>query len=250
MNAYANLIFKLLFSVAFIIAFYQYVKSYLIRYAGKIALKLKISQFHPYETSKGVVELPAIVFLHLLFCLLFMKVTHVTFEDLGLTKKIDVLSIIEGILLGIGVMGTASLIGRLYIEWLRYLFPNRYPSDIKNWLAMARSGWIRHYFHTLEVLPIWIALSVTLGQVCAEEIVFRGILINYFLPQGKIIALTIATLLFMYMQIFQMPNRLSSAFPVIGAFVMGTVGGILYLHSHNLLPLIIAHITFFTVAVL
>lgn len=230
--------------------FYYYIKSCVFIHAGRIATLFRITRLYSFEVSKGVIELPTIVILHFLFCVLLLKLTQISFVDLRIFDLSNPLLLSEGCLLGIGVMGASSLLGRIYIEIMRYMFPKKYPSDIRNWLAMARGGWIRHHFHVLEVLPIPIALTITLGQVCAEEIVFRGVLMNYFHNNGDYIALVISTLLFMIMQIFHMSNRVSSVFPVIGALVLGVTGGLMYVHVHTLLPLIIAHITFFAVAVL
>ncbi len=241
---------KLILSIIFIILFYKYLKDLIYYQSGRIAIYLGLTHYYTYEMSKGVIELPIIVIAHGLFCLFLIKMTGLNLTTLGLVPIPAFSLLAYGLLLGLGVMGTSALIGRFYIEFLRYFFKKKYPQDLRNWLAMARSGWIRHYFHTLEVLPIPLALFITLGQVCAEEIVFRGVVINVFLNDGKYIALTISVILFMCMQVFHMPNRVSAVFPMIGALVMGLVGGFLYLHIHTLIPLIIAHITFFAVAVL
>jgi membrane protease YdiL (CAAX protease family) len=243
-------IYNLLISFALIIGFYKYTKYFIFSYSGRVASFCELTRIYTYETAKGFVELPIVVFAHLIFCVMAIKTLGVHYDQLGLLKIPSFALCLEGMMLGIGVMGFSALIGRFYIEILRYFFVEKYPKDIKNWLAMARSGWIRHHFHTLEVLPIPLALSVTLGQVCAEEIMFRGVLINYFLPYGEATALIISTLLFMVMQVFHMPNRTCSVFPMIGALVMGGVGGYLYVKTHTLYPLIIAHITFFATAVL
>lgn len=248
-NSTLYLLAKIICCLSLIIIFYKNIKQYAFDHSGKIAVFFKLNRFYPYETSKGVIELSFIVILHFLFCIFLIKFLGIKLSQLGINLK-EPLLLFEGVLLGIGIMGTSALIGRLSIEFLRYIYKNKYSYGIKDWLAMARSGWIRHYFHTLEVLPLPLALLVTLGQVCGEEIVFRGVLINYFLPYGKYIALFISTTLFMYMQTFHMPNRLSGVFPMIGALVVGLASGTLYIYTHTLLPLIIAHFTFFAVAVL
>lgn len=241
---------KLFIILLSMIIFYHYIKSFILYYSGHIAIKCKLTKLYSYEVSKGVIELPIIVISHFIFCYSLIKVTHINLSLLNIFHLSSPILIVEGAILGIGVMGAASLLGRSYIEMMRFLFPKKYSANIRNWLAMARGGWIRHHFHAIEVLPVPIALLITLGQVCAEEIIFRGVILNYFLMYGKYIALFISTSLFMMMQTFQMPNRISSIFPVIGALVLGLIGGILYMNVPVLLPLIIAHITFFAVAVL
>lgn len=245
-----DLIIKILLSIFLVRLFYLHIKSFAFSYAGKIAVYFNLNYQYSFETAKGVIELLLIVSMHFIFCIFLLNLSKISFPHLGVSFSVNPTLLFKGFLLGIGVMGASSLLGRFYIELMKSCSRYFFPEQLKNWLTMARGGWIRHHFHTLEVLPIPMALAVTLGQVIAEEIVFRGVCINYFSQNGNLIALMISTLLFMYMQIFHMPNKTSAVFPVIGALVFGLVGGILYLHVHTLLPLIIAHITFFSVAVL
>jgi membrane protease YdiL (CAAX protease family) len=121
---------------------------------------------------------------------------------------------------------------------------------VKAWLIMTRSGWLRHYFHTIEVLPLMLSLPIVFGQVFCEELMFRGILISYFLPAGPWVAIIASTVLFMVMQLFHLPSWLSGIFPLVGSMVIGLINGILYAKFFNLLPLVIAHFTFFIAAVL
>ena len=82
-------------------------------------------------------------------------------------------------------------------------------------------------------------------QIGAEETVFRGILIPYFNQDSVIISVIISTALFILMQAFHMPSLLSALFPMIGATVMGIVHGILFINNPSIIPLIIAHLSFF-----
>lgn len=246
----AILLLKLMLVLIFIISYYRVIKNKIIYYAGKFAKHSRLSHYYPYEVAKGVIELPCIVLTHLFFCVILAKTCGIAFPAPGAVSLHAPYLLLYGILLGLGIMGTASLLGRFYIEIMHTLFPKKFPTDMKHWLVMVRSGWIRHYLHVLQALPLPIALLIAFGQVCGEEIVFRGILTPYFLPYGQLTAIILSTLLFMYMQLFQMPNRVSGIFPMIGALVMGTVGSILYLQVPDLLPLMIAHMIFFSVAVL
>lgn len=250
MEIYINFLIRLSLSIVVIILFYQYIKLFIINASTKMARLLQITRYYSFEKAKGVVELPIIVVAHIVFALSLVFLLDFSFTSIGLVKPSTWLLIPLGAMLGIGMMGVSSLLCRAVIEILRQLRFSNAPYEVKDWLIMVRSGWLRHHLQTLEILPIPLALLVTLGQVCGEEIVFRGAMFHYFLPHGPCVAIFISTLLFMIMQIFHMPSLLSSIFSIIGALVIGLVDGIVYLHVSNLIPLIVAHITFFAVAVL
>lgn len=245
-----TLLFHFLICMGLVAFFYYFIKSIIFNLSGNIAIKIKLTHFYPFEMAKGAVELIIVVCCHYIFIIFLMHVLHVNFNDIGLNTKIDSWLCFQGVLLGIAMMGSSSVLSQFYIQFMLTLPRNKVAHHINDWLSMSRSGWIRHHFHTIEVLPIVIAIFITFSQVCAEEIVFKGVFINYFLSYGKVIALVISTVLFVYMQTFHMPNLFSAVFPMLGALVIGLVGGVLYLKIHSLVPLMIAHITFFVFAVL
>ncbi len=247
---YFNFLTKILSCFFIVLLFYKYIKSIAYRYAGNIAVYLGFTKFHSYEVAKGFVELMLIVIAHVVFCIILFHGYHLTCADLGIRYFPDMRLIAQGALLGVGVMGASSLLGRMYIELMKFYSSHTSRLDTKNWLTMARGGWIRHHYHTIQVLPIPVAIMVTLGQVFAEELVFRGVFVNVFLPWGIVAAVCFSTLFFMLMQVFYMPNRIASIFPVIGALVVGVINSYLFIATHNLYPLIVAHIVFFTFAVL
>jgi len=82
-------------------------------------------------------------------------------------------------------------------------------------------------------------------QVGAEEIMFRNIIINYFIVYGSVIAITISVLTFVLVQAFQMNAWEAAIFPMTGALVMGVVHAFLYLQVPLIWPLVLAHVTFF-----
>ncbi len=243
-----TLIYQILLSAIMIVIFYHYTKLFIFNVALKIAYYLQLTCRYPLEVAKGVVELPLVVIAHLIFSLLLIFMFSIPLDKIGLFHLESYFLIPLGFLLGIGMMGFSSLLCRAVIEILRH-FPG-FPSEVKDWLVMARSGWLRHHLHTIDVLFVPLAVIVTLGQVCGEEIVFRGVMMNYFLSYGPWIAVFISTLLFSFMQIFHMPSLLSAIFSVTGATIIGVISSIMYLNVPSLIPLIIVHLTFFIIAVL
>ncbi len=250
MNISPLFLYQFFLSTIIIVFFYFYIKLQIFNMAPKIAYYFRITQHYSIEMAKGVVELPLVVLFHIAFSVILMSLFSVPLNTLGFTFSNVALYLLVGVLLGIGMMSFSSLLCRAVIEILRHIPKPCFALEIKDWLVMTRSGWLRHYFHTIDVLSLPLALSIIFAQICCEEIVFRGILLHYFLPAGLCEALMGSTILFMFMQLFHMPNLMSSIFPWIGSMVIGVVNGILYLKQGDLLPLIIAHFTFFIVAVL
>lgn len=241
---------RLLLITLLIIAFYYYFKIFLFHAANKISIYFNMTRHYSVEMAKGVVELPLIVIMHFTFCLMIIYLLSIPIQvSIPSATKI-IVDITVGIFLGIGMMGFSSLLCRAFIEILRHIPHPYFPKEVKNWLIMTRSGWLRHYFHTIEALPFIMSLPIVLGQVFCEELMFRGILIPYFLPAGPWVAIIVSTILFMFMQLFHLPSLLSGIFPMVGSLVIGLINSILYAKFFNLLPLVIAHFTFFIVAVL
>lgn len=250
MNVYIKFFYQFLLSTTLIIFFYLYVKSYIFYVAPRVAFYLQVTRRHSVEMAKGVIELLMVVLLHIVFSMVLLLSLAIPVTMPGLTLTRIVLYIPIGILLGIGMMGLSSLLCRAIIEILRHISKPYFPQEVKDWLILTRSGWLRHYLHTIDVLSLPLALVAVFGQVCCEEMVFRGAFLHYFLPTGSCVALIGSTLLFMLMQLFHMPNLVSGIFPLIGSMVIGVFNGILYLKYANIFPLIIAHFSFFIVAVL
>ncbi len=51
-------------------------------------------------------------------------------------------------------------------------------------------------------------------------------------------------------RVFIMPNFIGAMFPVVGSIVMGVVHSLLYVLEPSLLPLVVAHVTFFMLAII
>jgi membrane protease YdiL (CAAX protease family) len=242
--------YQCLCAITSIIFFYYYVKGWLFQAAPKIAVSLKMTRRFPFEMARGTVELLMIMIFHISFIFLLIFLLSIPIQSIQFSWRGMGRSVPCGILLGIGEMGFASMLSRAMIEVIRYFRPSWAPSQVKDWLVMVRSGWLRHYLHMIDALPLPFSLLIILGQVGCEEIVFRGILVPYFSAAGTLTAVTAAAILFMFMQIFYMPSWLSTIFPLIGAMVIGFIQGAIYLKVPDLVPLIVAHFTFFIVAVL
>lgn len=246
---FSNYLYKLFIVSILIIFYYKYGKSALIYYAPKVTRYFSLTKYFPTNDIEGTVELAMIAVSHVLFCALLIFIIPVNFPVIHI-NWIDVPTyFLYGILLGIGCMGLSGLMCKIAIQIID-LFKQDNVYDLKSWLTMGRGGWIKHHLQSIEILPIYLSLLVLTMQVGSEEVIFRGILLNYFMPFGDYVAFFTAWILFILMQAFLMNKWQSAIFPMIGAAVMGFVHSILYLQVPILWPLVIAHVTFFLFSVI
>ena len=234
------MIFNLLTPTIAIIIYYRYIKAGLIQCAAFTAKHSAWWKNVSFEEKKGVYELSFIALSHLVFCIIMMKALSISFYDLGWALD-NPLLILYGTILGIAEMGFSMTLCMLAI---------RLSQCENSWAVLTRAGWIRHHFHTIKLLPRSVALVIIFLQLSAEEIFFRGIMLNALFSYSQTIAATASISLFIYMQTFHMPSKITALFPVIGALVLGITHTLLYFILPSLLPLIVAHLVFFVSAVL
>ncbi len=239
----------LLFWTVFVIAYYKFFKSFLISLARRLPGHLKLRNYD-LEQGAGVLELIFISGTHVCLCLLLCFLLDLDSTVIGFDKWSPSL-LIYGVLIGIGESSVSSLLCLGIVKGLQKFFPLRVPKTAEGWGAIARGGWIRHHLRTYEILPIPIAILISGMQVGAEEVVFRGIIVQDFLSHGFLLvpAFTLAGLFFVFMQMFQMPSLIHSIFPIVGALVMAVVHSWLFSLVPSVYPLIIAHLVFFLMAV-
>lgn len=232
-----------------VLSYYKWGKTYLFKLAPAASRYAGLTRFYPLATATGIMELTLAALSHVLLCILFILISGIEYGALGLFT-FEPMMLLYGVLLGAGTMATSSLISRGVMETGRMLLPQRVvPRDLQDWLILSRAGWLRHHMHAAQTLPRPIWLLIILLQVGSEELMFRGIFLNFYGSYNHFVALAMSTMLFVYMQTFLMPSWLSAMFPAIGGLVLGVVHGFLYLEHHSLLPLVVAHVTFFILAV-
>jgi hypothetical protein len=197
---------------------------------------------------EAVVRLGLGGILQLLFCAVLIAALGVRLDELQLAALEPAL-VILGVLLGLGEAALATFAGYTGMQAGMALAPGRAPADADDWLALSRSGWMRLFFQAAEITPS-LAVGLSLMYIAVEETVFRGVVITMLGDAGPAAAaLAVSILLFALAQTFRMPTWHSAMFPVLGAIVVGLVHGLLFLAVPSILPLIVAHFTFFVVAV-
>jgi hypothetical protein len=242
-------VLKIIVFCFLMVLYYKYVKSFMIFCAPHVARHFKWTRYFPVDDIKGAVELAMIAFSHVIFCLLLLYFLPIKWPVFHLNLNEIPMFIIYGILLGIACMGVSGLFCKIAVQIISSCNKDN-EHDLKTWLTISRGGWVKHHLQSLEIFPIYLSLLILIMQVGSEEIIFRGILINYFMPFGKFAACLTALVLFVGMQAFLMNRWEAAIFPMIGAAVMGFSHTLLYLEIPILWPLIIAHVTFFLFSVL
>jgi hypothetical protein len=230
-----------------IIIYYKYIKTALIKLASYFSQHLKSTVF-TVEEINGTTELILIASSHVLFCFLLLYFIPPVVSPGQIPLHFYPVFFIFGIILGAGCLCLSGVFCQLLLQLLN--LKNLFPGDLKSWLMLSRGGWIRHHLHALTILPFPVALLILLFQVGSEETIFRSLMISYFRQAGEMIALATSGGFFVLMQVFQMHSWRNAIFPVTGASVIAICHGILFWHVPILWPLIVAHVTFFLLAVI
>ncbi|WP_157545670.1 CPBP family intramembrane glutamic endopeptidase [Microtetraspora fusca] len=253
---------------ALVILYYKYAKAALFAACRRVAHLLPFARRWDASERGSVLELAAAGASHVLVVVLLVLVTGVDLTGLvlGLNRP-DLIAL--GVAVGVGEVALGSLLCRVLIEGVQAMGRRRSGAEnvpsgaqpaaaasavasgerTRQWLGLSRGGWIRHHLKTMEVISLPLAITLTAVQVGSEEVVFRGLVLTWLRDAGPVLAIGISCLLFTVMQIFLMSSWRAAMFPVVGAIVMGLTHGVLFWHYPLLLPLVVAHVTFFLFAV-
>lgn len=216
--------------------------------ARRLVLRLRWTRRRSVAEMTGVVRLGLAGLTLATVCLLLALLTGAGTADLGFTG-LHPIRIVYGVFLGLGELGLGSLLGHLAIRVSVALAPGG-PTDMGDWLTVARGGWMSFYLKTIEVAPLPVALALIVLYVGSEEVLFRGVLFHHFLPLGPAGAVAASTAVFAAVQAIHMPSWRAAMFPCIGALMMGAVHGALFQATGDIAPLVVAHAVFFLAAVL
>ena len=121
-------------------------------------------------------------------------------------------------------------------------------AEARDWQQRGRGGWMGYFLLTVRAAPAPFAAATIGLYVVVEEVIFRGILIEAFAPDGALLAIGVSTCCFVSAQAFAMPSRRAALFPMVGAGIVGVVHGVLFWHVRDVIPLAFAHVSFFAAA--
>jgi hypothetical protein len=196
----------------------------------------------------GVIRLIVAGSLQLLF-VLALCVSHAVDWHLLVPRVFQPLLLCYGVVLGIAEMSFGSFICNLAIHLSQLIYSARRSADRNLWFVAIEGGWMRGFLKTIDIVPMPFALGPIILYVAMEETVFRAVIINTVAPWGQVAAVSISTGFFVLVQAFHMPSWRSAMFPILGASVMGPVHGMLFIAVPDVLPLIVAHLTMFMIAI-
>jgi hypothetical protein len=196
----------------------------------------------------SVVRMAMAAAMQLAFACVLVAVLGVSVAEL-VPDELRLELVLLGVVLGAGEALLGSFLGTIAMRVAAKLAPQSAPADAAQWLTVGRGGWMRLFLRTAEAAPLRFGLVVMTLYIAVEEVIFRGVLISYLDEGGAAVALTLSVLAFVAVQVFSMPSWHAAIFPVVGALVVGVVHGSLYLAVPDLLPLVVAHLVLFAVAV-
>ncbi|QSZ27197.1 CPBP family intramembrane metalloprotease [Aceticella autotrophica] len=98
----------------------------------------------------------------------------------------------------------------------------------------------------IKKLPKNIAFIVPALSACAEELFFRGVLLNALIKNGFSfwLSLTIVTILFVYGQVILTDTKIQALVISISSFVISIIGGLLFITTGSIISSMIVHASF------
>lgn len=210
---------------------------------------LRLDSAYPVRHVEAVGKLTAAAVAQLLFAVALIFAFDVRPDDfLGTHPAL----LPAAAVLGIGELALTSLLCTVVVEFVTVTRGSARGTARRDWSTQSRAGWMSYFLLTVRTAPPAVALACIGLYVGVEELVFRGVLIPTFLhaETGGTFAVAASTTLFVAVQALAMPSRRAALFPMVGAAVIGVVHGILFLYVPDVIPLAVAHITYFTAAML
>lgn len=204
---------------------------------------------HSVDEVDSTLRLGIAVVFQASFCACLVAATRTDIVD-AVFGDLSPILIVYGVILGVSEAALGSYLGHVCMRIAMKVAPARVPATTREWLAIAKGGWMRLYMNTARVAPIAVVIALTFFYVSVEEIVFRAVVIEYFDAWGAVVAIAVSTFMFMLVQVFHMPSWHAAMFPVVAASAIGVVHGALYFAVPTLAPLVVAHFVLFVVAVM
>jgi hypothetical protein len=229
--------------MAFYGVFYRTVVSHWGRIVSPTVTRLRLDSSHSTRDIDAIGRLAAATIAQLLFVALMMISFSVSPLTLCAGARIDLLLV--GAILGVAEFAFASFVCATIVS---VMAARGQPDDVRSWLAQGRGGWMSQFSAIARSAPRWFGWPIAAIYVALEEVMFRGATMQVLRPAGVAVAVTVSALLFVIAQRANMPSWRGAMFPMIGAVIVGGVHGALYWLVPDVLPLVVAHMTFFATA--
>lgn len=242
-----ELIVKCISAASLILLFYGWILPLIGKLSTHVARIPIIAGSISWARANDISKLMLAVLSQLMFVIIFISLLDI---DLHTAFNSSVKMIGLGVALGVAQMGMVSLIVHLFMHCAMVIAPKASPNSIPEWVNLSKGGWMREYHNTIRTLPLYLSVLIVFAYVAVEEILFRASLLIYLQEFGPFLAILFSTIIFVTVQIFHTPKWTVWIFPVIGALVVGPTNALLFLSNGDVLPLIIAHVVFFLIAVI
>jgi membrane protease YdiL (CAAX protease family) len=156
--------------------------------------------------------------------------------------------LLGAVALGFAELALTSVICTTIVEVAALRTRSGRDAGAADWQRRGRGGWMGYFLLTARAAPTPFAV-VTIGlYVAVEEVIFRGVVIQVFAGVGALAAIGVSTACFVAAQAFGMPSRRAALFPMVGAAIVGIVHGVVFWHVRDVVPLAVAHMSFFATA--
>ena len=225
--------------------YYKYGKAVLFRYSSKWASWMR-SHSIPLSDLRNIIELVSAGVSHSVYVVGIFFLLAVKFQSFIPSFEL-LIQCILCVVMGCFEMALSSLICRLYIEC--FLFMKK-DLSMQEWLSSSRSGWIQHHIQAYLHLPKKFSIFFTFLNLFCEELIFRQGFCDAFSNCSVAFRMVLSTGFFVWIQTFFMPDWKVAVFPCVGALVVGLIHSYLYCHGVHILPLALAHLSFFLFAVI
>lgn len=224
--------------------FYRTVVKRWGRFVQPLLDRSSLATRYPVRSVEAVGKLAAATVAQVLFALLLMMLTGTSPRSVtGSRFHVDLILLGAGV--GLGELALSSLLCTTAVNLVLLATSDATTSRVSEWLVEGRGGWMSLFSATSRTAPTWLTVLILCLYVTVEEFIFRGILIEVLRGAGMAWAVAVSTALFVTVQSFNMPSARAAIFPMLGAFVVGVTHGILFWSVPDILPLMVAHLTFF-----
>ena len=226
-----------------VLAFYAFFYRVVVRHWGPaiepLVERLGLAATRSVREIEAIGKLAAAGVAQALFAAVLLLALGTDLADIA---GLDTGLLALGAVLGFGELALASFLGTVAV---RLDMLRSEGAATAAWIAQGRGGWMGQFGATIAAAPKWVAAASVSLYVAGEELVFRGIVIDATAGAGAVASVALSLVLFMTAQAFNMPSVRAATFPIVGALVVGLVHGVLFWQTFDLVPLIVAHLTFF-----
>ncbi|MBT5471993.1 MAG: CPBP family intramembrane metalloprotease [Nitrospina sp.] len=200
----------------------------------------------PYVDWMGLWKLLGAIVFQALFAILLLLILDV--EYLSLIQTFPGISdLVYGVSLGLGLLGTSSMLCFIVLKLAMNLFPVADLSEKEDWSLLVQGGWMAEFKSSCRVVGRWGTLFLALLYITTEELIFRGIIVTVAGSLGVLVAVALSSILFTLAQLTVVTGWRSSLFPVTASLVVGPVHAWLYANGFAFSILLTSHVVLFSI---